>query len=138
MTMLGSPRYPSQVAREPSFVRITMADETEGTIGQTQYLSDIVELQRTELTRLLRENKRVNERLDQMVNLQEREQVLRQQMQETLDRLTAEKLAISGSITPSADALDERIRHAERRYDALKQTVGLLINLIEDRPRLPG
>ncbi|MHA1565683.1 MAG: hypothetical protein ACTSX7_10265 [Alphaproteobacteria bacterium] len=115
-----------------------MAEETGTTIERAEYLSDIVELQRTELTRLLRENKRVNERLDQMVNLQEREQVLRQQMQETLDRLTAEKLAISGSTTPSPDALDERIRHAERRYDALKQTVGLLINLIEERPRLPG
>ena len=115
-----------------------MADQTESTIGQAEYLSDIIELQRTELTRLLRENKRVNERLDRMVNLQEREQVLRQQMQETLDRLTAEKLAISGAAAPSADALDERIRHAERRYDALKQTVGLLINLIEERPRLPG
>ncbi len=117
-----------------------MAEETGATIGQAEYLSDIVELQRTELTRLLRENRRLNERLDGMVNLQEREQVLRQQMQETLDRLTAEKLAIGSTATTSNDVLDERIRHAERRYDALRHTVGLLINLIErqPRPRLPG
>ncbi len=116
-----------------------MADETEATVGRAEYLSDIVELQRTELTRLLRENRRLNERLDKLLNLQEREQVLRQQMQETLDRLTAAQIS-DGSTGISNDALSERIRQAERRYDALKHTVGLLINLIDRqaRPRIPG
>ena len=63
----------------------------------------VVEFQKLELTRLLRENERLNTRLDQLFeetrrlrDMQQREQVLRQQeqtlrrqIQETLDRLTS-------------------------------------------------
>ncbi|CAN0594740.1 unnamed protein product, partial [Laminaria digitata] len=41
-------------------------------------LATVVELQRVELDRLLREHRRLNDRIDQMLRLQEREQVLRQ------------------------------------------------------------
>ena len=53
------------------------------------YMADVVELQRTELTRLMQENRRLHERVDQMAKLQEREQILRQEMHATLQRLSA-------------------------------------------------
>ncbi len=69
----------------------------------------VVEFQKVELDRLLRENRRLNQRLDQLMEemrhlreMQQREQVLRQQeqglrqqLQTTLDRL-AERLALPG------------------------------------------
>ncbi len=48
----------------------------------------VVELQRVELNRLLQENERLNARMDRLVQMLEREQVLRQQMQETVDDLS--------------------------------------------------
>lgn len=48
----------------------------------------VVELQRVELNRLLQENERLNARMDRLIQMLEREQVLRQQMQETVDDLS--------------------------------------------------
>lgn len=56
-------------------------------------LRAVVELQRTELNRLLREQSRLNDRVDSLLRLHEREQVLRQQMQTSLDRLSAAQIA---------------------------------------------
>ena len=74
-----------------------------------QALPVIVEFQKLELDRLLRDNARLNHRLDQLIDelvhlreMQQREQVLRQQdqalrqqIQTTLDRLSA-RLALAG------------------------------------------
>ena len=74
-----------------------LPDQSDGT------LPVVIEFQKMELTRLLRENERLNARLDQLFDetrrlrdMQQREQVLRQQeqalrrqIQETLDRLTS-------------------------------------------------
>jgi hypothetical protein len=80
----------------------------------------VVEFQKMELTRLLRENERLNTRLDQLFDeirhlrdMQQREQVLRQQEQalrrqhqETLDRLTSRPALPPPSIAPSAPAAE--------------------------------
>ena len=50
-------------------------------------LVTVVELQRLELNRLLGEQRRLNDRIDKLLHMQEREQVLRQQMQAALERL---------------------------------------------------
>ena len=55
-------------------------------------LGTVVELQRVELNRLLSEQKRLNDRIDLLLQLQEREQVLRQQMQTSLDQLVAQRV----------------------------------------------
>ena len=74
----------------------------------------VVEFQKLELTRLLRENERLNTRLDQLFDeirhlrdMQQREQVLRQQEQvlrrqgqETLDRLSRRPVLPSPDIAP--------------------------------------
>ncbi len=74
----------------------------------------VVEFQKMELTRLLRENERLNTRLDQLFeetrrlrDMQQREQVLRQQeqtlrrqIQETLDRLTSRPALPAPDETP--------------------------------------
>ena len=68
----------------------TDSDDNTGASASSEELSidtlhAIVELQRTELSRLLREQSRLNDRIDSLLRLHEREQVLRQQMQASLD-----------------------------------------------------
>jgi chromosome segregation ATPase len=105
-------------------------------------LQAIVELQRTELTRLLREQSRLNDRIDSLLQLHEREQVLRQQMQASLDRLAAAQIAasrqpaqISRSDRPEASAgvagLRARLERTEARFSALQEAVGSLVTQIE-------
>ena len=53
-------------------------------------LALVVELQRKELDRLLRENAQLHARVNQLIGLQEREQVLRQQMQSMMGTPKAE------------------------------------------------
>ncbi|MBO6781822.1 MAG: hypothetical protein JJ899_00855 [Alphaproteobacteria bacterium] len=96
-------------------------------------LATVVELQQIELKRLLGEQKRLNDRIDQLLRLQEREQVLRQQMQAALDRL-AEQRAAAGADRPSAlpsPQLERRLHRTEARFKALQSAVGLLVDLIE-------
>ena len=96
-------------------------------IGEVDYLHDIVELQRSELTRLLRENKRLNDRIDELVKLQHRDQTLRQQLQEALDRLatTTPLPATNGAYTAELEA---RMRQTETRFNALRQGVAKLVS----------
>lgn len=93
----GAPE--GQISSPPPGTSLGQADDApvDGT------LPVVVEFQKLELTRLLRENERLNTRLDQLFDeirhlrdMQQREQVLRQQEQtlrrqnqETLDRLTS-------------------------------------------------
>jgi hypothetical protein len=101
-------------------------------------LATVVEMQRVELNRLLGEQRRLNDRLDQMLRLQEREQVLRQQMQASLDRL-ADQRSIGGARDPSSDGkpaapqpqLVDRLHRTERKFSALQNAVGQLVDLIE-------
>lgn len=107
-----------------------MSDAPLEPIGQAEYLSDIVELQRAELTRLLRENKRLNERVDELIKLQQREQVLRQQIQNALDRLSNGVAATGNADTAK---LQEQMRRTEHRFNALRSGVAQLVRTI-DRP----
>ncbi len=66
-------------------------------------LATVVELQRVELDRLLREHRRLNDRIDQMLRLQEREQVLRQQMQAALDRLAEQRVSSGTNLERPAE-----------------------------------
>jgi hypothetical protein len=92
----------------------------------------VIELQRTELSRLLREQQRLNDRVDQLLQLHEREQVLRQQMQASLDQLTTQR-----TLPPRHDnAVDQeglvaRVNRAEGKFAALQSAVGLLVATLE-------
>ncbi|MBO21947.1 MAG: hypothetical protein CMM26_06190 [Rhodospirillaceae bacterium] len=95
----------------------------------------VVELQRVELNRLLAEQKRLNERVDKLLELQEREQVLRQQMQTSLDHLVRQ---CDGMAAPEAERfrqdvplLTDRLNQAERRFHALRAALGQLVMVLE-------
>ena len=92
----------------------------------------VIELQRTELSRLLREQQRLNDRVDKLLQLHEREQVLRQQMQAALDKLAAQR-ALSPPRQREVDnrRLVERIDRAEGKFSALRSAVGLLATALE-------
>jgi len=104
----------------------------------TNELVSVVELQRVELNRLLGEQRRLNERIDKMLHMQEREQVLRQQMQVALDRLAEQKSLTGQTATPPPPPqLEDRLNRTERRFSALQMAVGQLIDFIERRERSP-
>jgi hypothetical protein len=98
-----------------------------------------IELQRTELTRVLRENERLNDRLERMegrvdgllashAKERDREQVLRQQMQNQLDAL-----AIRPALPPIDDALNERLQESEQNMGMLKTAVMQLVRFMEGK-----
>ncbi|NKB49070.1 MAG: hypothetical protein GKS02_06870 [Alphaproteobacteria bacterium] len=92
----------------------------------------VIELQRTELSRLLREQQRLNDRVDQLLQLHEREQVLRQQMQAALDNLSAQRVLPSPERNDVEQArLIERVDKAESKFSALQSAVGLLVAVLE-------
>ena len=88
-------------------------------------LNVVVELQRAELDRLLRENARLNERIQQLIGMQEREQVLRQQMQTMLGEKPQPAPLID------ANGLERRAKSAEQRYSQLKSALGHLLDALE-------
>lgn len=100
--------------------------------GESQMV--VIEMQRTELTRLLREQQRLNDRVDQLLQLHEREQVLRQQMQAALDNLSAQR-ALPPPIQGEAQHahLVERVSRAEGKFTALQSAVAQLVTVIERR-----
>lgn len=91
----------------------------------------VVELQKTELDRLLRENARLNERLDTLLAMQEREQVLRQELQGLMTAMERQQ-RIVGRRPMAAGAVA-----AERRNRRLKRALRLLLGAIE-RDRRSG
>ena len=94
----------------------------------------VIELQRTELSRLLRDQQRLNDRIDQLLQLHEREQVLRQQMQEALDKLAAQRaLPQPENGNGGHDRLVARVHRAEGRFAQLQSAVGLLVTALERR-----
>jgi len=88
-------------------------------------LEVVVELQKAELDRLLRDNARLQERVAQLLALQEREQILRQQMQSILGNASRAK-----RLGDQRD-LKARALAAERRYGRLKEALTLLVSAME-------
>jgi hypothetical protein len=91
-----------------------------------------VELQKAELDRLLRENMRLHERLDQLLSMQEREQILRQQMQTMLGHSSSQKQQPEESLL-----LEQRASAAENRYGRLKGALTMLVDAMERQKGLP-
>ena len=91
-------------------------------------LALVVELQRKELDRLLRENAQLHARVNQLIGLQEREQVLRQQMQSMMGTPKAE---IPTALLENNSELAVRAQASEARYERLKGAMALLITAIE-------
>lgn len=91
-------------------------------------LAVVVELQRAELDRLLRENARLHERVSQLIGLQEREQVLRQQLQSMM--CNPNKVPETALLADSSE-LAAKARAADSRYKRLKGALGLLLTAIE-------
>lgn len=99
-------------------------------------LAAIVELQRIELSRLLNENERLSRRTDRLMNLYEREQALRLQMQKTIDRLSQRSGACGGD-GPAVDTaegaaqfrahIEARLQRAEDQAERLKRVVARLV-----------
>lgn len=132
------PSSPDEVHREPSIGLAPPPTDGRGLDAEAvmlpngdrlAYLADVVELQRAELTRLLQENRQLNERVDKMVRLQEREQVLRQQMHATLEHLSSSRPPLSLAQTHAG--IEDNSDEAEQKYLALKQTVTHLVSHIQ-------
>jgi septation ring formation regulator EzrA len=100
-------------------------------------LAMVVELQQVELKRLLKEHRRLNDRIDQLMQLQEREQVLRQQIQEALDKLADQRLSEVPGRHP-VPQIEHHIHRAEARFNALRNAVGRLVIAIEQNERSEG
>lgn len=99
-------------------------------------LSTIVDMQREELDRLRGEVDRLNERTDFLLKMQEREQVLRQQLQGTIDRMVERLGTPTAPAAPaSADTglLTSRLYEVENRFSLLKSAVLQLLTVIERR-----
>lgn len=92
-------------------------------------LEVVVALQKTELDRLLRDNARLNDRVDKLLAMQEREQVLRQELQGLIK--TAEsrrRREIAGRNEVAAE---------RRRNRRLKQALVALVSAVERGRRQP-
>ena len=115
-------------------------EQTEQEGEQVKRFDDAtIELQRLELTRLLRENGRLNQRLERMderidgllashAQERDREQVLRQQLQNQFDAL-AERLALPAPDTAVKARLDE----SEQSLGMLKSSIMQLLRFLEGR-----
>jgi hypothetical protein len=115
-------------------------EQTEQEGEQVKRFDDAtIELQSIELTRLLRENGRLNERLERMderidgllashAQERDREQVLRQQMQNQFDAL-AERLALPAPDTAVKARLDE----SEQSLGMLKSGIMQLLRFLEGK-----
>lgn len=81
-------------------------------------LNVLVNLQSTEIQRLSRANEQLFDRIETFLQIQEREQVLRQQLQNQLDRLT-ERLGLP---TPAVNQVAEPDRGSDERHTGDKVT----------------
>lgn len=102
-------------------------------MATVETLEAIVELQRAELTRLLRERDRLEARVERLFEQAEREQVLRQQMQATIDRLVANATAQKPVAIADESEAARRLAVSERRYRALAGAVGQLVVVLGRR-----
>ena len=122
-------------ADDPGAARYNDRDDSgDWGVATVETLEAIIELQRAELTRLLRERDRLEARLGRLLDQAEREQVLRQQMQTTIDRLVARDVAPAPAPAIAADAdTTRRLEASERRYRALAGAVGQLVLVLGRR-----
>ena len=95
-------------------------------------LVSVVELQRLELNRLLGEQRRLNDRIDKLLHMQEREQVLHQQMQAAQGRLD-EQDSLPDKPTVQQQPLAHHLNRTEQKFNALQIAVGQLVDFIERR-----
>lgn len=100
-----------------------------------QTLDAIIELQRVELNRLLRENNRLNDRVDDLVQIQQREQVLRQQLQNSVERLTDQVAALPAPehVERNTQMLETRLRATESNFSALMRALMSLMSFLEGK-----
>ncbi len=78
---------------------------------------------------VLADNTRLNDRLDRLMQMLEREQVLRQQMQGQIERLT-DRLALPSPEAGGSDVVS-RLEDTEHRFDLLKRAVVQLMAFLE-------
>jgi plasmid maintenance system antidote protein VapI len=134
----------SAPAQRPEQPGEPVKSQTEHATEQTEQVTDretatIIELQRTELTRLLRDNERLhteverqNTRLDTLLEThaqeRDREQVLRQQLQNQVERLTAQ-LALpkpQQSRLAQLAETEKALARAQADVEATQQEMGAL------------
>jgi hypothetical protein len=111
--------------RSQHTVRAGRADSRETPAENANTLNAVVELQRAELDRLLRDNGWLHQRLDELMTFQEREQVLRQQMQGTVDRLT-DRLTL-----PAPSSVDSEAIRREARAEIETALKPVLVEILE-------
>ncbi len=89
-------------------------------------LAVVIELQKAELDRLLAENARLHERIEQLLAMQEREQVLRQQLQS----MFREPQTALPPPEPNR-RMERRAEKAAQRYQELKGALSQLVDVLE-------
>lgn len=98
--------------------------------NQAERLLGLPAPSQAELDRLIADNATLNRRLDDVLKLLEREQVLRQQMQGQLTALT-DRLALPPPEPGPDPKLQERLASAEQDMSLLKRGVVALIQFVE-------
>jgi len=106
-------------------------DQTE----QTEQLSEHVRGQdgAQAFDFVVAENTRLNDRLDRLVTMLEREQVLRQQMQVQIEQLT-DRLALPVLEAPDSDVAS-RLEDTQQQFGLLKRAVVQLVTFLEGGKR---
>ncbi len=108
-----------------------------GTDGAT--LPALLHLQHTELERLVRDNGRLMDRIETLLQIQGREQVLRQQLQNQVDRID-ERI----KLTPPAEKLEAETLEAVRREaragvtEEIKPVLMAILDALEHFAGKPG
>lgn len=143
-------RAAGRVFVDPEWLEQRQRAHSRGQAGHDDAIAAaVLELQRTEMSRLLRDNADLNKRLDRMITTQEREQVLRQQMQNIVDRLSQQQAlpppggqasdgqasdGLSSDVPPSELArIEERLADAESDFGSLKSAVAHLVSYLAAR-----
>jgi len=75
------------------------------------------------------DNTRLNDRLDRLVQMLEREQVLRQQMQTQIEQLT-DRLSLPAPAAQESDVAS-RLEDTEQQFGLLRRAVGQLVTFLE-------
>ena len=106
-------------------------DQTE----QTEQLSEHVREQdgAQAFDFMVTENTRLSDRLDRLVPMLEREQVLRQQMQVQIEQLT-DRLALPAPDDQGSDVAS-RLKDTEQQFGLLKRAVVQLVTFLEEGKR---
>lgn len=116
---------------------VVLTEGAAAPLAQEPSLAALIKLQWVELQRVARENERLMDRLETLLQLHEREQVLRQQLQAQVERLT--QSAGAAGQGPDAKAIQHAIR--EGVAEELKPILIAIVELLElalVRPDSPG